>query len=251
MKYIVIIGASSGMGRGVAETYARMGWRVGVAARRSEPLKQLALEWPEQMEYSAYDAAADDSADRLAELVERTGGMDILLFAAGCGWYNPEVDTNDDLRTISANVTGFTRTVNAAFHYYASRGSGGRIAAITSVAGVRGLGVSAAYSASKRYQWNYLQALEQLARSRRLNISFTDIRPGFVHTALLGRGPTSLPMTMDTEHAVRLIVKALSHGRNIVTIDRRWAIVSALWRLIPGTLWRRISPFRTDSAGHM
>ena len=136
------------------------------------------------------------------------------------------------------NVTGFTRIVNAAYRYFKATAntSKGRIAAITSVAGVKGLGVSAAYSASKRYQWTYLQALDQLAHSQHVNVSITDIRPGFVDTPLL-QGNHNYPMLMTVNEVAPRIEKAIMQRRRVATIDSRWAVVSALWSAIPNCLW--------------
>lgn len=240
MKRIVITGASSGIGLGVAREFAARGWRVGAVARRSGPLEQLAADFPGKVEYNTFDVADPAAPSLIMELIDRLGGLDVFLNAAGCGWYNPSLDPDDDRRTAATNVIGFTALTDTVFNYFAATGRTGRIAAITSAGGVKGLGISAAYSASKRYQWTYLQALEQLARIRRLPISFTDIRPGFIHTALLDRGPSHLPMTMAPDHAVKSIVRAIVKGKRIAVIDWRWAILCALWRRIPAGLWTRM-----------
>ncbi len=167
--------------------------------------------------------------------------MDILLYAAGTGWYNPELNIGKDEATIAVNVTGFTRIINAAYRYFKATAnvSRGRIAAITSVGGTKGLGVSAAYSASKRYQWTYLQAIDQLAHSQHVNVSITDIRPGFVDTPLL-QGNRNYPMLMTVDHVAPLIEKAIMQRRRVATIDSRWAIIAGLWQLIPNFLWPRL-----------
>lgn len=243
MKTIVVIGASSGIGRGVARAFAREGWKVGVTARREDALRELADEFPGMVLYSAFDVAAPEAADRFNDLVDRLGGIDVLLYAAGCGWYNPGLDPADDSRTVATNVAGFTRIADAAFARFARRSADaprGRFAAITSVAGVKGLGISAAYSASKRYQWTYIQALAQLARMRGLNVGFTDIRPGFIRTALLGRGPSHLPMTMSPDFAVAQVVKAIRRGRRVTVIDCRWRLLTMLWSALPAAIWPRL-----------
>lgn len=249
MKRIVVVGASSGIGQAVAEAYARAGWRVGVVARREELLRRLSDDFPGQVEFSAFDVAADDSDRLFLDLVDRLGGVDVVLYAAGCGWYNPELALPDDLRTVATNVVGFTKIVDAAFAYFSRRadGSRGRIAAITSIAGVKGLGISAAYSASKRYQWTYLQSVEQLARLRGVAVDITDIRPGFIATSLLDRGPKRLPLTMPLDYAAARILKALRRGRRVAVIDYRWAVVCALWRLIPNRLWPHLPIFKGKS----
>lgn len=245
MNKIIIVGASSGMGMRIAADFARMGWRVGVAARRLDRLEALKANFPTQMEAMAIDVAAPDAAERFEKLIELIDGMDVLLYAAGTGWYNPELDRAKEQRTVDVNVKGFTTIVTAAFKYFERTANvrPGRIAVITSVAGARGLGVSAAYSASKRYQWNYLTALDQLAHIRHVNVKFTDIRPGFVDTALLAQDPQkeSLPLVMSVNYAAPLIEKAILRGRRTVYIDSRWAVITALMRSVPAPLWRRLS----------
>lgn len=241
MKRIIIIGASSGMGRRIAEDYARAGWTVGIAARNEERLREIRDLYPERITYSAIDVTAQDAVRKFEDLIEEIGGMDILLYAAGTGWYNPELNIGKDEATIAVNVTGFTRIINAAYRYFKATAnvSRGRIAAITSVGGTKGLGVSAAYSASKRYQWTYLQAIDQLAHSQHVNVSITDIRPGFVDTPLL-QGNRNYPMLMTVDHVAPLIEKAIMQRRRVATIDSRWAIIAGLWQLIPNFLWPRL-----------
>lgn len=238
MKKIIIIGASSGMGMRIATDFARAGWRVGIAARNEERLRAVKEMFPERIEYSVIDVTASDAVKKFEDLIETLDGMDILLYAAGTGWYNPELNLGKDEATIGVNVTGFTKIINAAYRYFKATAnvSKGRIAAITSVAGMKGLGVSAAYSASKRYQWTYLQALDQLAHSQHVNVSITDIRPGFVDTPLLA-GNRNYPMLMSVDYVAPRIEKAIIERRRVATIDSRWAIVSGLWSVIPNCLW--------------
>ena len=135
------------------------------------------------------------------------------------------------------NVMGFTMMVDAAFRWFRERGCRGHIAAITSVAGCKGLAPSASYSSTKRFQWTYLQALSQLARSERLDISFSDIRPGFVSTDFIHH---DYPMQMRPDYVAEHIVRGLSRRRRIITIDWRYRILIFLWRLIPDCIWERI-----------
>lgn len=242
MKKIVIIGASSGIGARVATDFARMGWRVGIAARREDMLKEIKTLYPDRIEYMAFDVTAPDAADRFYDLIELIDGMDYLLFAAGCGWQNPDLDSTKDTRTVETNVMGFTRIVTAAYKYFkeTANNTPGHIAAITSVAGTKGIGVSAAYSASKRYQWTFLQALDQLAHQQHVNVKITDIRPGFVDTPLLD-GSRTYPMEMSIDYVAPRIEMAMLKDRRVAVIDSRWAVVTALWKLIPDVLWRHLA----------
>lgn len=241
MKKIIIIGASSGMGMRVATDFARLGWRVGIAARREDKLKAIKDLYPDRAEYMAFDVAAPDAVDKFYSLIELIDGMDYLLYAAGCGWYNPALDDARDNETIDVNVKGFSKIITAAYKYYRDTANlhRGHIAAITSVAGMKGIGVSATYSASKRYQWTFLQAIDQLAHQQHVNVSITDIRPGFVDTPLLG-AHKNYPMEMSVDYVAPRLEKAMLRGKRIAYIDSRWAVVTALWRMVPDSLWRRI-----------
>lgn len=241
MKKIIIIGASSGMGMRVATDFARLGWRVGIAARREAPLKEIKALYPDRVEYMTIDVTADDAVERFYKLIELIDGMDYLLYAAGCGWRNPELDNARDMETLDVNVKGFTRIVNAAYKYFKDTANvhRGHIAAITSVAGTKGIGISATYSASKRYQWTYLQALDQLAHQQRVNVAITDIRPGFVDTPLLN-GKKDYPMEMSIDYVAPRLEKAMLRAHRVAVIDSRWAVVTVLWKLVPDCLWRRI-----------
>ena len=85
----------------------------------------------------------------------------------------------------------------------------------------------------------YLQALEQLANSRKLNIRFTDIRPGFVDTALLA-GDFRYPMMLKPENVAKEIVYAVNHKQHIRIIDWKYRMLTAVWRRIPRWLWRNL-----------
>lgn len=239
MKRIIIIGASSGLGYGITEDFAQMGWKVGIAARREEPLKELCQKYPDNICYETIDVTADDAAEKMLSLINSNGGMDTLLLASGIGKQNPDLQNDIDTRTTLTNVVGFTRIVDAAFNYFKAEKKEGHIAVISSIAGTKGLGVAASYSASKRYQYIYIDALEQLAHMQGVKIKFTDIRPGFISTPLLD-GVKNYPMTMTTEYAIPRITKAILKQKRIAIIDWKWAIGVALWKLIPRCLWKRL-----------
>lgn len=241
MKRIIIIGASSGIGRRVAIDFAEKGWKVAIAARRLALLQEIRSQYPENIICAAIDVAADNAAEQFYNLIEMNGGADVVLYAAGVGWNNPTLNPQEDMDTVAVNVSGFTRIVNAAYRYFRDTANAqrGQIAVITSVAATKGIGVSASYSASKRYEQTYLQALGQLARMQKAAVDITDIRPGFVSTPLLKEGK-KYPMLMNLDHAVPLIEKAILQRRRTCTIDWRWRILTGLWRIIPEFIWVRL-----------
>ncbi len=127
--------------------------------------------------------------------------------------------------------------VTAAFGYFRAHG-GGHLAVISSIAGTKGLGAAPAYSATKRMQNTYIDALAQLARMERLPIRFTDIRPGFVDTPLLRNG--RYPLLMPVGYAANRIVRAIERRKRRAVIDWRYALLVPLWRAIPAWLWERL-----------
>lgn len=235
----IIIGASSGIGNEVARLLLQRGWHCGIAARRTEPLEQLRSEYPQLTETETIDITSEEAPERLLQLIERLGGMDLYFHASGIGKQNRDLQTDIEMSTVDTNAMGFTRMVDTAFNYLASHG-GGHIAAISSIAGTKGLGPAPSYSATKAFQNTYLQALEQLANARRLNIRFTDLRPGFVDTPLLD-GDNHFPMMLRPQQVAKEMVESIERRRHVRVIDWRWRIITALWRLIPRCIWRKLS----------
>lgn len=239
MKRIVIVGATSGIGFETAKRFIGKGWRVGVAGRRTGPLEELRALAPDRVETQTLDVTCDDAPERLAELIERLGGMDLYLHSSGIGKRNIELEPATELATLRTNGEGFVRMVTAAFHWFRTHG-GGHLAVISSIAGTRGLGSAPAYSATKRMQNTYIDALTQLSHMERLPIRFTDIRPGFVATPLLNDAH-HYPMLMSVDRVADRIVRALERRRRRIVIDRRYAVMVFLWRLLPEWLWERFN----------
>ena len=239
VKKAIIVGASSGIGMETAKLLLSDGWHLGVAARREEPLQELKAMAPERIEVMTIDVTKPDAGDRLLSLINRLGGIDLYFHASGIGKQNRTLEADIELQTMETNAVGFTRMIGTAYRYFAEKGEG-HIAAITSIAGTKGLGPAPAYSATKALQATYLQALEQQTRQRGLYISFTDIRPGFVDTALLN-GDFPYPMLMQPETVARDIVSSIYRKRHVRIIDGRYRVLTFFWRLIPRWLWRRLT----------
>lgn len=236
-KRVVIIGATSGIGRKVAEAYIARGWKVGVAGRRTEELEALRKQAPDQVFTQAIDVTQPDSPEHLQALIKQAGGMDVFLLSSGIGKQNHDLDPETELKTAATNVEGFIRMVTTAYHFFAQQGYG-HLAAISSIAGTKGLGAAAAYSATKRFQNTYLDAMDQLARMNKLNITFTDIRPGFVATPLLK--DDRYPLLMNVTDVAEEIVQAIEKKKRIAIIDWKYRILVFFWQMIPHWLWVRL-----------
>lgn len=232
---IIIMGASSGLGAELARLYSQAGHTVGGAARSVEKIEHCAAR-------ASIDVNSANAPLKLRALIEELGGMDLYIHASGIGYENVTLEPERDAEIALTNCVGFSRMVAAAFNYFARRGYG-QIAAISSVAGTKGIGGMEAYSASKRYDWTYLQGLRQRAAHAGLRIAITDIRPGWTRTPLIKKERTYL-MEMRPQRVCRAIVRAISRRRKSVVINRRWAVLQWAWSLLPEFLWRRLNPVR-------
>ena len=237
-KKVIIIGATSGIGREVALLYIARGWKVGIAGRRAAELESLRMEAPEQVSAQVLDVTQADATQKLQALIEQTGGMDVFLLSSGIGKQNYALQTDIELATAATNVEGFIRMTNAAYHYFEQQGHG-HLAVISSIAGTKGLGAAAAYSATKGFQNIYMDALDQLARMQKLNIHFTDIRPGFVATPLLN-DQRRYPMLMEAHAVAKDILRAIERKKRVAIIDWKYRLLVGFWRLIPRWIWLRL-----------
>ena len=238
MKRAIVIGATSGIGRALAGRLAAEGYRVGVTGRREALLEELAATRPDSFCYAAADimdtAAACAALERLAG---ELGGLDLCVVSAGTGDLNPGLDYALEEPAIRTNVVGWTAAVDWAYGRFEGQG-GGHLVVITSVGGLRGGGAAPAYNASKAYQINYAEGLRQRAAKSRLPLYVTDVRPGFVDTAMAkGDG---LFWVMPVEKAVRQIVRAVRRRRRVAVVTRRWRIAAWLLRHMPDGIYLKM-----------
>lgn len=153
----------------------------------------------------------------LETLTQKMGGMDILIICAGTGELNPELSYQLEEPTLLTNVIGFTNIADWGFRYFEQQKSG-HLVTISSVGGTHGSGIAPAYNASKAYQINYMEGLRQKATKSPYSIYTTDIRPGFVDTAMAkGEG---LFWVTPVDKAVKQIKKAISKKKKVAFISK-------------------------------
>ncbi|TQV72320.1 SDR family NAD(P)-dependent oxidoreductase [Aliikangiella marina] len=237
-RKVVVVGATSGIGLALAEQYADMGWRVGVAGRRLERLKAFQQKHLGQAFIKQIDVTNPIKACiQLDYLIDHMQGMEVLIICAGTGDIDPELDWSISDRTIETNVQGFTAIANRGFKYFLERKSG-QLAAITSIAGLRGGDVSPSYNASKSYQSNYLQGLQKKAVKTNSNIHITDIKAGFVDTAM-AKGDGQF-WKASPKKAAKQIVSAIHKKRSVAYVTKRWRLIAWLLMLLPGWFFNRL-----------
>lgn len=232
----IVIGATSGIGKACALKLAENGCHVGITGRREQLLVELTALHPDTFTPAKFDATAPDAVSRLNALTEQIGGCDLYIFSSGWGEQSDSLDETIEMKTVALNVTAFTSLIGWAYRYCAA--NGGHIAAISSVAGIRGSRFAPGYSASKAFQINYLEGLWCKARKEHLKVVVTDIRPGFVDTAM-AQGERVF-WSAPAEIAARQILTALVKKQKVVYITKRWIIIAFLLRCIPSWILRRI-----------
>ena len=237
MERIVIIGASSGIGRELAKYYINLGCIVGVAARREELLQEIKSINPSNVFIKVMDVTKPEGKDQLNELINEMVGMDRFIYCSGVGYINKDINIEQEIQTVEVNVYGFTHLIDVAYHYFQTKGTG-HIVGISSVAGVRTISISPSYSASKRYNYIYLKAISQLAKQNKKNIKTTTILPGFIRTDLLKS--RNYPLTTSIEKGGKMIFKAIQREKKIAFCPAYWGVISFFMLLTPPFIWNRI-----------
>jgi len=238
MKKAVVVGATSGIGKELAKILSANNYKVGITGRRNELLYELTKQNPDSFINKTFDVInTDDSIKKLEELVNELGGLDLLIFSSGTGDLNEQLDFAIEKNTIDTNVTGFTCIADWTFNYFEKQKSG-HLAAISSVAGLRGNRGSTSYNATKAFQIKYLEGLRQKAAYLKMPITVTDIRPGFVKTDMAkGEGQF---WVASVEKAAKQIFNAIINKKKIVYVTKRWRLVAFVFKLIPNFIYDKM-----------
>lgn len=236
MKRIIIVGASSGMGRELALKYAKDGLQLGITGRRESLLKEVQSLYPNNVGIRCFDCNAMENAIELEQLKDEMNGMDLLVLCAGNGEINKNLDFGLEKDTNTLNVQAFTEICCWAFNYFKDKGNG-QLAVITSIAGIRGGRVAPAYNASKAYQIHYLEGLRQRAHRLKLPIHITDIRPGFVDTAMAKGGGRF--WVVPKEKAALQIYHHIHKKSEVAYISKRWRLIAWLFKLLPPWVYKK------------
>ena len=238
MRKAIIIGASSGIGMQLAKELSLDGYFLGLAARRIELLTSLKNYLPGPCCVHGMDITrVAEAVSALHNMISEMDGVDLIVISAGAGHINLDLKWELEEDTIQTNVAGFTTLAGASLAYFMRRGEG-HIAAVSSVAALRGGADSPAYYASKAFVSNYLEGLRCKVAKQNMNIAITDIRPGLVDTAMAkGEG---LFWVMPLKTAARQIYNAIRKRKTVAYITKRWGLIAALLRIMPKWLYSKL-----------
>jgi short-subunit dehydrogenase len=248
---LFVTGASTGLGHGLADHYARAGAHLGLVARREPLLREHEKEWTARgarVEVYAGDVTDTDFMLRSAEaFVAAAGGVDLVFANAGVGIANRvlEGEAREIAWLMNVNVVGVTNTI-VPFVPQMLKQRSGVLCAVGSMAGHQPLPGRAAYSASKACVKTFMSAL-------RMDLHGTGVHamtlcPGFVDTALTVDNP-SMMFVIDVPQAVRLMVGAIEARRRTYTFPWQMNLLKEVMTRAPEPLIRAIAPAaRTKSS---
>ena len=248
-QHALIVGASSGIGAALAREMAFEGYDVGLIARRTDRLAEVAERGRARGGVAAYRAADVNDPEQLqaaiTALEEVLGPVEVLIANAGIGENTDaaNLDLAHVRRVLRTNLEGVVLAIGAVLPAMTRRGHG-RIAAVSSIAGMRPIPQIAAYGASKAGVSAFLEGLR--ADLRGTGVTVTDLCPGYVRTDMLKVEGALPPFTMEADDTARRMVRALLAGRDSLVFPWPLALASRFAAMLPdallGPLLRRLAP---------
>jgi short-subunit dehydrogenase len=237
MKKVIIIGATSGIGRELAHLYVKNNCLVGITGRRKPLLDSLQQEFPDNIVTECFDVTEDDNIESIKNLTQQLGGLDLLIYNSGYGEPSDYLDWEIDKNTTDINVNGFVEIVNFTFNYFVLEGKG-QIAATSSIASNRGNSFAPAYSASKAYMSTYMEGLYMRVKKQQLPIYITDIQPGFIKTKMAKSEKQF--WVSSPEKAALQIYTAIENKKRRAYITKRWWLIAKLMKVMPMLIYKKI-----------
>lgn len=250
-RYVLVTGASSGIGLALAEALARRGRNLILVARQREALESIACELAQRFAVDVLFLTCNLAEPRqlsglLQELEESGHEIDLLVNNAGLGTSGPyiEQDWSREQHLIEVNMLALARLCHAFGGRMAEQG-GGQILNVASVAAFQPGAWMSNYSASKAYVLSLSEGLREELRSRGVKVSV--LCPGPTRTAFfrgaglrLGRLERGT-LVMDAEQVARIAVRGLERNQAIIVPGWRNALLVLAHRLAPRWLVRKVS----------
>lgn len=236
-KSVVVTGGSSGIGLATALALGAAGARVGLIARRREPLAgavaaiRAAGGVAEAAPADVADAVALDAA--VTDLACRLGVCDVAIASAGIHRVSWPLDAATAAEVIDINVKGCINLAAAVLPGMLARGHG-RFCGVASIAGVVGLPGNAVYCGSKAAVIAFLESLRLDAGPA--GITITTVLPGVVDTPMITDEERASGGAVTAASAADTMLRAIEHGRAEVWFPRRTALAARLARLLPPAL---------------
>ncbi len=238
MKKAIIIGGTSGIGRGLAEILIDNNWIVGITGRRTKLLKEIQEKSKNQILIQEHDITEIDNSDEKMNLLfSQLKTVDLVIVSSGVSELNQELNWEIENKVIQTNVSGIAKVYEFVFSKFKKQGYG-HLVGISSIASLRGNRYCPSYSASKAFQANYLEALRCIAKNEKLDIQITDVQPGFVDTPMAkGDG---LFWVASVKKASNQIYSAIVRQKKKVYITKRWRLIVWFMKLSPSWILEKM-----------
>lgn len=250
-KVVWVVGASTGIGEGLALELARRGAKVALSARRAELLAGLV----DRIRTAGGEAQAfpldvlklDDVKRVEGEITAALGQPDIVISNAGNHIPTRPLafDSAEYRAVMDINFGGMMHVLEASLPRMIARRSG-RVVGVASLTGYRGLPSAEAYGASKAAMISFLEGLR--FQMREVGVAVTIVNPGFVKTPLTDKNNFPMPFLIDTQQAARIICDGLEAGKKEIAFPFpfHWflklgrIVPYALYEFIVGLIWKRM-----------
>ena len=206
-KKVWITGASSGIGKAVAEKFASKGWKVAVSARTKAVLEQMSNN---QNMFSFPMDVTDQTQIKKSfdNILTEFGDLDLCIFSSGT--YDPKDESkinSDKIRNvINVNFFGVIDCVKVVEDHFKNKKSG-HISIVSSIAGYRGLPNSSGYGPSKAALTNFAESIYFDFKKYGVRVSI--ISPGFIKTPLTDKNEFPMPFLKTPDYAAEKIFNGL------------------------------------------
>ena len=235
-KKIWITGASSGIGRAVAEKFAKEGWKVAISARRKEILDEMAKN-PNIFSFPLDVTKEDQVNEVFSKIMENFKYLDICFFCSGT--YNPKYEQKIDAKkiksTMDTNFLGTVHCVKSVESFFKNKKSG-QISIVSSVAGYRGLPNSSGYGPSKAALTNFAESI--YFDFKKYNVKISVISPGFIKTPLTDKNEFKMPFLRSTEFAAEKIYTGLVNSKSFeIDFPKQLTLTLKFLRILPYKLY--------------
>ena len=231
-KKIWITGASSGIGKAVAEKFAKEGWKVAVSARRKEILDQMA-ENKNIFSYPLDVTQKDEIENVFKNIIKDFNDLDICLFSSGT--YDPktekEINVEKIKQVIQVNFFGVVNCVNTVEQYFKNRGKG-HVSIVSSIAGYRGLPNSSGYGPSKAALTNFSESI--YFDFKKFNVRVSVVSPGFIKTPLTDKNEFQMPFLQSVDFAAEKIFYGLTKSQAFeIHFPKSLTLILKFLRILP------------------
>ena len=241
---VLITGASSGLGAGLAKNYAAPGLHLILTGRDAARLEATAAACRARgatVSTGLFDVREAEPLGGWLIAQDEATPIDLVIAAAGVSAGTGEGDMPEGVALatmqVRANLLGTMHTIEPLLPRMSARGAG-HVAIIASTAALRGLPYSPAYSASKAGVRAYGEALRALLAPKRVTV--TVVVPGFFDTPMTDRWKGPTPFMLSLDQMVAAIRKGLDARRSRVTVPRLLALGSQAADLLPAAIGDRI-----------